>query len=386
MRRLFHRYARKSDSQFLQPTGFYESITQCSLDGSRKHSIESAAFSMNDVSELKKALGSPILIDKLMNLNVDTTFAEASIFKFKQLPLFYNEPDHRAVYMVVSSNGNSYILKLNQYCSKIEREYSAFKIIRNSAVQGFSIPDVYAVEIDFPYGDQKTQRCSWILEECVEGQKVQPTHIPHLILTTQTLAYINSTAVDLGDMSKVFSTSIPTAGMLAEMAKREYLNELNRKDLPVPNDTLAQELSKAIEFFENDAFPFMLNLNHGDYHLNNLFLATGEKGNAPTVIDWEDYKIDNPLYDLSHFLFFLPPTCWPLVIECYFDHGRGLFSSYSWCDIAEMMIGISSIWAFRILRWSAKRKNEQAQFNDCCSRVTAHFFELRKLSWKNIIK
>ncbi len=339
---------------------------------------------MDELFLLRKTLTSPNSLAMLIGQNSGESVLTIDQFTFAKLPVISSEPSPREVYCVQTTNKRKYFLKLNQYGLKIENEYRANKLIRFCGVREFSTPEILDLQIDVPYGKKESQQCSWLVEEWLDGERPVGDNNQHFTLPARILAQINAVEIDLEQASRLFSTSVPDKDDLAEHTRLSFLAEL-RRDLPLLDKNIAREFSKAVRCFESNHFPYMLNLNHGDFHMGNLMVGTNEQ-KVPIVLDWEDFKIDNPIYDLSHFLFFLQPCDWSSAIKVYFDQLGDIFERFNWHEIVEMISSMYSVWAARNLRWTARQIDDPAQLSQCREKITAHFHEIRNLSWENLVK
>lgn len=333
---------------------------------------------------LRKTLTSPDSLVKLIGQNSHERILTIDQFIFAKLPVTSSESSPREVYCIQTASRKKYFLKLNQYASNIENEYRAYKLIRHYAVSEFSTPEILDLQINVPYGEEEGQQCSWLLEEWLDGEKPVVENDQHFALFARILARINVVEVNLEQASRLFSTPVPNIDELAEDTRLRSLADL-RRDLPIWDKNISLEFSKAIKYFENSRFPYMLNLNHGNYHMGNLMVRTKEQRGL-IVLDWEDCKIDNPIYDLSHCLFFLRPCDWSPAIKIYFDHLGDIFVRLAWYEIVEMIISMYSVWAARNLRWSARRIDDPTQLSQCQEKITSHFHEIRNLSWESLVK
>lgn len=338
---------------------------------------------MDDLFILRNIINSPNSLAKLIDKNSSEITFIIDKFLFTKIPVISSEPSPREVYCIQTPSKKKYFLKLNQQAWKIENEYRAYKLIRFYAIQEFSSPEILDLQINVQYGEDESQHCSWLIEEWLEcGRLVENSQ--DLILFARILAQINAVVIDLEQVSRLFSTPMPDKDALAEQARLHILSEL-RRDLPVWDRNIARQISKAIECFENNRFPYMLNLNHGDFHMGNT-MVSGKENTLPIVLDWEDFRIDNPIYDLSHFLYFLQPCDWSVTIEEYFNCLKDNFEQFSWLEIVEMVISMYSLWAARNLRWSARNIDDPSQLQLCHKKITNHYQLIRSLFWKNIVK
>lgn len=339
---------------------------------------------MNELLLLRRILTTPRNLRSLISNSTGKRIQIIDQFEFSKLPITSSEPTPREVYCVKASSGEKYFIKLNQLASKIENEYIAYKLIRNYASHEFSSPEILDMQIDVRYGEGREQQCSWLVEPWLEVNNQVMENNNYLAVSTRILSRINAIEIDLQEAGKLLSISVPDKSDLAENARLNFIAELKR-DLPILDKNISKEFLMAIECFEKGRFPYMFNLNHGDFHMGNLMAGVvGHK--APIVLDWEDCAIENPIYDLSHFMFFLHPNSWSLVLSIYFDHIGNVFKALPWHEIAEMTISMYSIWAARNLRWSARRIDDPSQLSLCHEKVTAHYQEIRRLSWKNLVR
>ena len=338
---------------------------------------------LDDLFLLRKMLCSPNYLAKLIAKNSCETTYKIDKYIFNKLPVVSTEPCPREVYCIQSPSTKKYFLKLNQHAWKIENEYRAYKLIRYYADHEFSSPEILDLQIEVPYGEAEGQRCSWLIEEWLDCKR-QVDNNQEIILSTCILAQINSVMIDLEQVSRLFSAQVPSKDELAENARLAILSEL-RRDIPLPDKEIARQISRAVECFENKRFPYMLNFNHGDYHMGNIIVNLRQK-TLPIVLDWEDFRIDNPIYDLSHFLYFLQPCDWSSAIKVYFSNLGNIFVQFSWFEIVEMIVSMYSVWAARNLRWSARRIDDPAQLQLCQNKIATQYCAIRSLSWKNLVK
>lgn len=338
---------------------------------------------MDDLFLLRNMLYSANNLAKLVAKNsCETTFI-INNFIFKKIPVVSSEPNPREVYCIQAPNTKKYFLKLNQLAWKIENEHRAYKLIRFCAVHDFSSPEILDMQTNIPYGEAEGQQCSWVIEEWLYGKK-RVEKKKEILLSVCLLAQINSVVIDLEQICRLFSMPVPSKDKLSENARLDFISEL-RRDLPIQDKSIAIQISKAAEFFENKRFPHMLNLNHGDYHKGNIIMKARKKF-LPIILDWEDFRIDNPIYDLSHFLYFLQPHDWSSAIKEYFNNLGNIYVQFSWLEVVEMIISMYSVWAARNLRWSARKINDPAQLQLCQNKVATQYREIRSLPWKNLVK
>ena len=338
---------------------------------------------MDDLFLLRKMLCSPNILAKLIAKNSCEITFNIDNFLFNKIPVVSSEPDPREVYCIQSPSTKKYFLKLNQHAWKIENEYRAYKLIRFYAVREFSSPEILDLQINVPYGETEGQQCSWLIEEWLDYKK-EVDNSQDLLLSARILAQINSMMIDLEQISRLFSTPTPSKDKLAENARLDIISEL-RRDLPVLDKNITLQISKAAVYFENKRFPYMLSFNHGDYHKRNIIMQAKKK-TSPIVLDWEDFRIDNPIYDLSHFLYFLQPCDWSSAIRGYFSNLGNIFVQFSSLEIVEMIVSMYSVWAARNLRWSARRIDDPAQLQLCQNKIASQYCAIRSLSWKNLVK
>ncbi len=336
----------------------------------------------DSLGELKYALRSSDLLARLIHKGADELFLDN--LKLHGIASFYSEPSLRASYVVERGNERKYFFKINSYEQKIRNEIRAFKLNTHYAMQGYHIPEIFDFELGVAWGDAPTQTCSWIVEEWVDGQAVHPEDSAQIDLAAALLAQINSLEIDLGDIAGLFAMPLPSRETIAAISRNSIVVDLE-KAVHLTKGALQLDILRARDVFANNNIPFMLNLNHGDFHFNNLLLKNDSGSLCPTIIDWEDINLENPLYDLAHFLFLAGQSFGPLIIKAYFRNSRELYSVFSWSEIAEMVAAMYTFWISRNLRWKSKQINFSDRLDAYCANLNTYLSELRMLPWKSLL-
>jgi hypothetical protein len=334
------------------------------------------------LGELKYVLRSPDVLAQLIHKGAGEFFFNN--LKLHRIASLYSEPSLRASYVVERGNGIKFFFKINSYEQKIHNEVRAFKLISHYAVQEYRIPEILDFELGVAWGDAPTQTCSWIVEEWVDGQAVHPEDSSQIDLAAALLAQINNLEIDLGDVAALFAMPLPSREIIAAVSRNSIVVDLE-KAVHLTKGSLQLDILRAIDVFTNNNIPFMLNLNHGDFHFNNLLLKNDSGILCPTIIDWEDINLENPLYDLAHFLFLAERSFGPSIIKAYFRNSHELYSIFSWSEIAEMVVAMYTLWISRNLRWKSKQINSSDHLDAYCANLNTYLSELRMLPWKSLL-
>jgi len=338
---------------------------------------------INDpVKSVRNVVNSPSVLSQLINNKTQNLNYQG--IHFSLLPTFTSEPARRASYLINSGDGIKYFFKVNDFTMKIRNEKRAFDLIMHSGVGDFNVPNILDFDFDVFWGQDDNQTCSWILEEWVDGQHVQPENGQQIDLAATLLSKINSLSVDINAIPGLSELALTNPDEVANNARRDMAAVLE-KTLGLARGPIIVEFSRALDRLNINFCPFMLNLNHGDFHFKNILLSGSSANYIPTIIDWEDIALENPMYDLAHFLIVESPETHIPFLKTYFQEGRDLFVKYSQAEISEMLVLMYTFWLAKILRWKSKKENFSEIVDESCSRFYSQLKRIMGLPWKSII-
>lgn len=333
------------------------------------------------LNDLKKALRSPGTICQLFRQ--DTKIVYFKDFYCRRIPLSYSEPVPRASYSVEWKDGVRLFLKLNCQIQKIENELRAFKLLSHYKFQEFHVPKLFGFSLDSPCNDALSQTCGWLVEEWVAGDFVRPGDPLQLELSAKLLASINSLQIDLATISNLLNISLPNQKVIESNSRQKIIWELEKGE-HLASGNIRLELRRAANIVRSNHIPFMLNLNHGDFHFRNMLVTKDKTNFYPKIIDWEDIHLEIPLYDLAHFLFLTDRRFSQSFLKTYFNYSRGLYSDYVWDEVVEIVIIMYLLWMARNIRWKAKNI-ENKKLKLYCDELNTNLSKLRGLPWKNLL-
>jgi Ser/Thr protein kinase RdoA (MazF antagonist) len=333
------------------------------------------------IKELRKIIQSPVLFSHFSRGG--TTLVCGNLF-FYLIPIQYSEPSKRLSLVAKWSDGTQFFLKVNSYAKKIENEFKAHRLLEQYTERSFYVPKV----LDFQQENLSgffSDQYAWIVIEWVAGGNVFSDKPTHVELAAKTLAQINNIEIDLDLISGLFGNlPIQTISELKYTSRSGMQIDIE-KAIQISDDYLNLELTKAAELFSKHTMRFSLNLNHGDFHLNNLLSLQSSGKYISAVIDWEDINLENPLYDLAHHLFLTENDLTDIFLNTYFRESRDLYSDFSCDEIEETIMAMFILWVSRNLRWKSRQMTTDSLKQYYYPIINRKLAMIRDIPWKKII-
>lgn len=330
----------------------------------------------------KQAMQSAGLLNKLLRKDINDVHLKH--FYFVRVPLEYSEPSLRSSYIVYSEDGRRYFCKINSYAPKIQQEVDALKLLQHQAPEAFQVPALLAWDRNASRGVDENSRCGWLLTEWVDGAAPRPDDDRQLELCAVVLARINEVMIEVETLERLSGHRIPDRDSFGQAVRAAMIADLEAA-VNIVDGRLNRELREAIDLFNKGRVPFMWNLNHGDFHFNNILLRKTAHTYDVIVVDWEDCTLENPLHDLANFLLHTEPTIGQAFMRVYFDHMKGAIACPPWPEISEMVMLMVKVWLSRNLRWKSRQIADRSSFRAYCQNQYRRLVELERLPWRDIL-
>jgi hypothetical protein len=332
------------------------------------------------VYKLNDYLLSPINLRNLFLQNIKNHYSDGLLFI--QLPCSFSEPFRRITFQVVTHEGENFFLKISSHLSKIRREYEVFKIFSDEKLSGFSYPEILNFEENCAIDSEQNQYCSYFISEWIDGYKINIHNRTDVAYLANILVKVSRNSFTLDWINRKTGGQIQSINELSKSIRDLYDDELLRGERSYSHPII-ETFNEARKNIRN--IPYMTKLNHGDFHTNNVLIKSNSDKRKLFIIDWEDASLENPLYDLSHFLFCFHPDYWVIFLIDYFKFSRQPFLDYSSRELQEMVMAMVKLWASRLLRWECKSALNENDINNLCDKYFIQIKKIESLPWRKII-